>query len=208
MVQIEKVTVLPLLLKLLATHVGGLLNDADLARDCNLNMMTYRRYRSLLEQIFLIKLVPPWFKNIGKRLVKSPKIYFNDTALLLHLLPQHQLSVLHTEQPRLYGAVVENFVAAELAKKITSLSDMQLYHFRTHDNHEIDFILENNQGKIVAIEVKASQTVTATDFKTIALLQEKTGEVFVKGIVLYLGDQILPFGKNCYALPLSCLWES
>ncbi|MBI5447734.1 MAG: ATP-binding protein [Gammaproteobacteria bacterium] len=205
--QVEKANILPLMLKLLATHVGGLLNDADLARDCGLNMMTYRRYRTLFEHIFLINLIPPWFNNIGKRLVKSPKIYFNDTELLLHLLPYQKLSLLQNEQPRLYGAVVENFVASELAKKITLTTGIQLFHFRTHDNHEIDFILENSQGEIVAIEVKARETVMASDFKTIALLQEKAGKSFIKGVVLYLGDKILSFGKDCYALPLASLWE-
>ena len=83
---IENIPALPNILRLLAARVSGLLNDADCARDAKLNTMTYRRYRNLLMQIFLFHLVPPWHRNIGKRLIKAPKLYFIDTALLCHQL--------------------------------------------------------------------------------------------------------------------------
>jgi predicted AAA+ superfamily ATPase len=204
--QIEKFSALPLLLKLFATHVGGLLNDAELARNAGLNSMTFRRYRTLLEEVFLIKLIPPWFKNLGKRLVKAPKIYFTDTELLRYFLPQQNLNQLKKNQSRLYGGIIENFVASELLKKISITPEIQLYHFRTHDQKEIDFILENNHGEIVAIEVKASTTVTTHDFNHLEFLQAELGNSFIRGIVLYTGNQILSFGEKLIAMPLSSLW--
>lgn len=206
--EIEKITALPNMLKLMAARAGNLLNDASLARDAGLNVMTYRRYRTLLIYIFLIFLSPPWFRNINKRLVKSPKIYITDTVLLCHLLDidPKQLEQIKINKPNLFGMILENFVACELTKQLT-WQNGTLYHFRTHDDQEIDFVIEKPNGHLIGIEVKSSHTISASDFKALKTLQSNTGADFIKGVILYLGEEIIPFGDKLFALPLSSLWN-
>ena len=111
-------------------------------------------------------------------------------------------------KPDLYGHIAENFVATELMKLI-SFSDMslKLLHFRTSDNKEVDFILENPDGKLAAIEVKTSDRVKGSDFKGIKTFQELALKDFVCGVILYSGCQVVSFGKNLFAVPFSVLWE-
>lgn len=205
--EIEKLTALPNLLRILASRAGGLINDADIARSTGLNHITARNYKTLLKMLFLTFDIAPWYRNIGKRLVKSSKGYVTDTLLLCHLL-QYELDDLEKNRPELFGHVLENFVAAELLKLI-SISDKKLdiFHFRTSDNKEVDFVLEKPSGQLAAIEVKKRDHVNASDFKGLKVLQELTGDDFVCGIVLYRGKDVVPFGKNLWATPFNVLWQ-
>jgi uncharacterized protein len=204
--EIEKLSALPNILNVLAARAAGLLNDADSARDAKLNAMTYRRYRALLQQLFLIALVPPWFRNVGKRFVKSPKLYFTDTALLCHRLGV-DFDGLANRNPGLFGRLVENFVATELLKQVSLLPDGTLHHFRTQDGKEVDFVVERRSGDLIGIEVKASASVSADDFAGLRVLKEAAGKDFRRGIVLYPGKNIVAFGTDMYAMPLSALWS-
>lgn len=204
--EIEKIPALPNIVKILAARAGGLLNDADCARDAKLNAVTYRRYRILLQQLFLISLVPPWYRNIGKRLVKSPKLFFTDTALLCHQLGVDAGS-LQQQNPGLFGHILENFVASELTKQLAMLSDGTLYHFRSHDNKEVDFVIERRNGKLLGIEVKTRESVTADDFAGLRVLKEQVKKDFVRGIVIYLGKDTVHFGDGMVAMPLENLWR-
>lgn len=201
--EIEKVAVLPNLLKLIAARVGGLLNDASLARDASLNTMTTRRYRLLLRSLFLINEIPAWSRNINKRLVKSPKVYLIDTALLAYLLG------FEYDNLNISGKIIENFVASELIKQLAldPTNNYNIYHFRTQDNKEVDFVIEKRNGKILGIEVKASKTIQATNFQGLKTLQDVTKKDFVKGIILYQGKDIIPFGDNLFAMPIAALWN-
>ena len=203
---IDRIDLLPQLLSMLANRTGGLLNDADLAASLRLSQPTVKRYRTLLNGVFLTFLLPPWHKNPGKRLVKSPKIYFTDTMLLCHLLGCLPGEV-KAKRPDLYGFILENFVASELLKELSLINGYRLYHFRTSDQKEVDFLVESLGGKILAIEVKASTHVVPGDFKHIAFLQEALGNAFVRGIVLYQGERVVRFEKDLYAVPLSAIWE-
>ncbi len=205
--EIAKLGVLPNLLKLLAGRAGGLVNEADIARSLGLNAVTAKNYRILLQMIFLTLDVTPWFRNVGKRLVKAPKCYLVDTSLLCHLLnidPGH--AAVH--EPHVFGQVMENFVASELAKQLT-VFDLyaRLHHFRTSYGKEVDFVLEDPGGKISAIEVKGRDAVTAADFSGLRELQSLAGRDFVCGVVLYRGNQTIPFDKNLWAVPVSALWQ-
>lgn len=205
--QIEKLGVLPNLLRILASRAGGLINDAEIARDSGLNPMTCRNYKTLFKMLFITFEVAPWFRNIGKRLIKSPKGFFIDTMLLSHLL-QYDINTLEFKRPDIFGHVLENFVASELLKIISIKNpDVSLFHFRTTDNKEVDFILEKTDNTIVGIEVKKSEKVTVSDFKGLIVLQDLVKDDFVTGVVLYKGKDIIPFGKNLWAIPLSMLWQ-
>ncbi len=205
--EIEKLSSLPNLLRILANRAGGLINDADIARDAGLNPVTSRSYKTLLKMLFLTFELTPWYRNISKRLVKSPKGYMIDTLLLCHLL-QYELDDLETNRPELFGHALENFVATELLKLMTIRDDrLDLFHFRTSDNKEVDFVLEKPNGQLAAIEVKKREYVDKSDFKGLETLQSMTGDDFICGIVLYRGRDVVPFGRNLWAVPMSNLWE-
>ena len=198
---IEKISDLPLMLKIMATRVSSLINEASLARDCNCNVMTFRRYKALLENMFIVFRVAPWFRNLGKRLVKTSKNYFNDTNMLCYLLGIDLDNVIQ-KNPIIFGHILENFVATELIKNLANISGTSLFHFHTQDNYEVDFVLEKNNGDLVGIEVKSSSSVTISDFKGLKKLQELAPDSFKCGIVLYTGSDIVPFANNMFAVPV------
>ena len=205
--QVSKINLLPRLLKVLSIRSGGLINDASISQDAGLNAVTGKEYRNLLQALFLTFTIPPWHKKIRKRLVKSHKGYLTDTLLLCHL-QGWSLSELSKKRPDMYGHILENFIAVELLKLLSFGSiSAQLFHFRTSDNKEVDFILEKDNGQSAAIEVKTSRQVYLNDFKNIQIFQELCSDRFVCGIVLYQGSEVISFGKKLFAVPISALWQ-
>ncbi len=207
MANIESLTSLPRILTLIAARTAGLVNFAELARSLAIPQTTLKRYFALLEATFLVQLVPAWSVNLGKRLIKAPKLFLNDTGLAAYLL-NLDAERLATETA-VRGALVENFVAMELRKQAGwSRQGVRLFHFRTAAGQEVDFVIENAAGIVAGIEVKASATVTARDFSGLQVLAETAGARFHRGVVLYTGTAAAAFGPRFYALPLSALWES
>jgi len=204
---IEGLTDMPRLLAMLATRVGSLLNFADVARDLAIPQTTLKRYFALLEMTFLLQPLPAWSSNLGKRLVKSSKLYLNDTGLLAHLLGLEKSRL--ASDPTRMGPLLENFVVAELSKQISwSKTKPEMFHFRTQAGREVDIVLEDRSGRLVAVEVKASATIGSKDLTGIRTLAELVGERFHRGIILYAGQDSIPFGANIHALPVSTPWAS
>jgi hypothetical protein len=205
--ELEKISVLPQLLRILATRAGGLLNDSDLAREIGLTSVTTKTYRHILKMMFLTFDINPWHRNIGKRLVKAPKGYIIDTELLCHMLDLNIANIANNK-PDLFGHIVENYVATEILKQLNNGAiKAELYHFRTSDGKEVDFILEKPDGSVFAIEVKKAESVSMNDFKGIQVFAELTGKDFKGGIVLYSGKDVVPFGSNLWAVPFYILWQ-
>jgi predicted AAA+ superfamily ATPase len=203
--RIEQLTELPHLLQLLATRSSQLLNFAELSRSSQLSQTTLKRYFSLLELLFLVVRLPAWERNPGKRLVKAPKIFLLDCGLLAHLLEwsSDRLAAL----PGLPGAGVETFVLGELLKHLAfSERRLTLWHYRTQTDIEVDFVLEDRQGRITGLEVKASATVSRQDFRGLLHLKETEPTAFQRGMVLYGGREVTPFADNLFAVPLSLWW--
>ncbi len=203
--EIEKLTAIPRLLQVLAGRAGSLLNDASIARDVGLNPVTEKSYRTLLNALFLTFEVPPWFRNIGKRIVKSAKGFVTDTSLLCHLLGQQPGQILE-RRPDLFGHVLENFVATELRKQLSYGSSARLFHFRTGDNREVDFVIEYPDGRLAAVEVKATDQIRSEDFSGIRFFSQIADAAFTCGVILYRGSDVVPFGDNLWAVPLDALW--
>lgn len=204
--RIEGLTELPRLLALLAARPMAQLNYADLSRGIGLPQSTLKRYFALLEAVFLVRLLPPWHTNIGKRLVKTPKVLLTDTGLAAHLMGIDGARL--ADDRGLFGGLLESFVAMELVKQAGwSVDPPALYHFRTHEGDEVDLVLERRGGAVVGIEVKSAATVTATDFKGLRALAEAAGRRFRRGIVLYTGAEVVPFGAGLFALPVEALWR-
>lgn len=204
---IEQLTEIPNLLQLLATRSATLLNFAELSRTAGLAQSTLKRYFALLEMLFLVVRIPPWERNPSKRLVKAPKVFLPDSGLLCHFMGASADSL--GGKPGLPGGAVETFVLAELLKHVAfSRQRLSLWHYRTLSNVEVDFVLENRMGQITGIEVKASATVDGKDFKGLRHLQETEGAIFQRGIVLYAGREVVPFGEALWAVPLSMWWAA
>lgn len=203
---IEGLTELPRLLSLLAARSASLVNYAELSRSASMAQSTLKRYTSLLEATFLIRTLPAWSSNLGKRLVKSPKLLLCDTGLISSLqgLNEERLA----SDPVLVGPLLENFVAMELQKQSAwSAAQPRLFHFRTQNGHEVDVVMEDAARRVVGVEVKASATVVARDFRGLHALAEASGDRFRCGVVLYTGRTAVPFGKDLHALPLNSLWK-
>ena len=177
---IEKLSELPKLLSIFAARAGTLLNFAELSRSSAIPQTTLKRYISLLEAIFMIRILPAWSDNLSKRLIKSPKLYLNDTGLLSFLTGFEENKKL--SDPLSWGRLLENFVLMELIKQVSwSKSEMSVYHFRSASGQEIDFIIEKNDGTLIAIEVKSTSRINASDFNHIKSFGEETGNRFLKG---------------------------
>lgn len=203
---IARLGVLPHLLQALASRAGGLINEADIARSTGQNAVTTKNYRILLQMLFLTFDVKPWYRNIGKRLVKASKGYIMDTSLLCHLL-QVDMARAAIRDPHVFGHLFENFIASELLKQLSSSSGRaRLHHFRTSDHKEVDFVLEQPDGRLAGIEVKGRDAVTASDFKGLETLRQQVGDDFVCGIVLYRNNKIIPFGDRMWAVPVGAMW--
>jgi uncharacterized protein len=202
---VSAVRELPKLLNILAARAASLLNYANVAADAQLPQTSVKNYIALFETTFLITLLLPWSTNINKRFVKAPKVMLNDTGLLAHLLGMDNINLSKQHPQR--GKLLENFVFTELYKQSTwSHVRCKLFHFRTHAGVEVDFLLEASDKRIVGIEVKSSGSVTASDFKGLQQLAEMVPDQFHRGIILYTGDKVIPFGKKLVALPMQALF--
>lgn len=204
---IEDLAALPRLLSLLAARATGLLNYSELSRSSGIPASTLKRYFALLEATFLVLTLPAWSTNLSKRLVKSPKLLLNDTGLLASSLG---LSTERLEEdPRLAGPILENFVTLEIRKQVTwSRTQPSLFHYRTQTGQEIDLLLEDPSGRIAGVEVKAGSTVQEKDVRTLQDLAETLGSRFVRGVVLYTGERIVPFSEKIFAMPVQGLWRT
>ena len=203
---IARMTELPKFVQLLAEHSGHLVNFSQVGAGVNVSYKTGQRYVGLLEQVYLIATVQPWFTNGLKRIVKTPKLHFLDSGLLAAV---RGLTFDRVKADRAaFGAVLESFVFSEVLKLMTG-SDLRLtpYHFRDGDMREVDMVLERDDGMIVGIEVKASATVRPGDFAGMKTLARVCGDRFAFGVVLYDGADVVPFGDRMVAAPLSCLWR-
>ena len=195
----------PRLLSLLAARSAGLLNSADVSRDAGLAYSTLRRYVGVFEATFLIKLIPAWSVNSGMRLVKAQKLLMGDTGFMAYLLNYGPEALL--DDPRYGGRFLETFAGTELLK-LCSFSENQpeLLHYRTGGGAEVDFVLENGGRQIAGVEVKCSRTIRSGDFRGLQQLAEDAGERFAGGLLLYRGQEVIPFAKNCWAAPVEVLW--
>ncbi len=198
---IEGLTRMPNLLKLLAARTATLLNMDEIGRSLQIPASTLKRYFTLLLTFFLVHTLPAWSNNRGKRLIKSPKIHLSDTGVLCNLLGISAEGLLL--DPKTLGNILETFVLNELIKMSAWNSpNVSFYHYRTVANKEVDIVLESNDGRIVGIEVKATETPTSDDFKGLRDLKETAGDKFVCGVVLHLGKHKMAFGEDLYALPV------
>lgn len=202
---IADTTAIPRLLSVVAARAGGLLNFADLSRTMSLPQTTLKRYFALLEGTFLVQLLRPWARNLGKRVIQTPKVYLNDSGLLAHTLGA-TVDRLKAEG-NLAGTVLENFVLMELRKQCAwSSTRPEIFYWRTASGQEVDIVLEDRAGRVVGIEVKAAATLGSSDVRGLQAMADAVGKSWVRGVVLYAGSEIVPFAANLHGIPLVRLW--
>ena len=199
---IENLSQFNLFLKMLAARVGQLVNLASIGNDCGVAQNTIKSWISILESSFIIKLLYPHFKNYNKRLVKTPKIYFLDTGLLCRLLGITNNNELATHTLR--GGIFESFIFSEIEKKYYNAGEKsQLYFWRDKNGHEIDFLIDAQQIKLV--EVKSSATINGDYFKGINYYQ-KISQELIKSFLIYSGEE-KQYRENTTALPWNFIEE-
>jgi len=201
---------LPRLLRLVAARHACVLNIADLARDAGLPERSVHRYLETLEAVFLVRRVPAWAANLNQREIRSPKIFLTDPGLAVHLRGA-DLEVLNRPELALGvdGAIMEGFVHAELVRQSGwSGRRPALMHYRDRRGAEVDFVLEDRQRRLVAIEVKAGTDVGPRDVRQLVALRDRLGDRFAAGVVLHSGPDVLPLGDRLAAVPISALWQT
>jgi predicted AAA+ superfamily ATPase len=178
---------------MVAHYHGQIWNAAELARALAVNESTVRRYLDLMTGLFMIRQLPPWFENLGKRQVKAPKVYIRDTGLLHALLGiASQRDLEH--HPKV-GASWEGYAVEEILK---ALRPDEAYYWATHQGAEIDLVLFKN-GRRIGIECKRADAPTLTPSMRIALADLKLDELRV----VYPGEKRYALAKKVQAVPLA-----
>jgi predicted AAA+ superfamily ATPase len=193
-------------LNIVAAQMASLVRPAAVASALQVPGSTVKRYLDLLDLLFVLRRIPAWSTNLTTRAIATPKLMLVDSGLAGHLSGITPRRANRPDTP--VGPLLENFVLGELARQLTWATEpIRLYHYRDRDGYEVDALLEHASGDLVAIEVKAAETVRADDFRGINHLARRHDGRLVAGIVLYAGRQPLPFGDRLRAWPMDALWR-
>lgn len=195
-------------LALLAARAGQTLNRSALAGPLGVSVPTVTDWLAILETTGLVILVPPYFENFGKRLLKAPKIYFTDSGLACHLLGLETAREL--ERSPFLGPLFEGFVASEIAKaQFHAGRARALYHFRDQQGLEVDFVVPRGPGRLLLIEAKAGRTVMPGDATALLKLARAVPGQRVEGLVVHRPSQTAPstavVSPGVRALPIEAL---
>ncbi len=193
------------LLSVLASRSGNLLRYRNIADALEIDQKTVKSYVELLEAIFLVRTLPAWRPSFLARVVHTPKVYLTDSGLLTHLLGADAQRL--AQDDRVTGLALETFVATEVMKH-ASWSDVEprVYHFRDRHGAEIDLVLEDRSGRVVAIEVKAKASLSQKDASVLSRMRDSLGGKFIAGAVIHAGEQTIPLGDRLWAIPVNGLW--
>lgn len=192
-VQLDTIKHLDKLLKVLAGQISSLVNYSNISKNLGITDKTVAKYIQLLEALYIIKLTPAYSNNRLKRVAKKPKVHFIDSGLASYLLNVDVKSSMEGKNDYL-GNLVESFVYSELIKHQSYAdTDIEIFHYRDLTNKEVDFVLESSSGDVVALEIKSGSNIKKEHFKGLVALAKTMKNKNFKGILLYGGDDILPY---------------
>ena len=187
------------LLSLLSFRTGQVVNFSEISRELGLPFTTIRRYIDLLETTYQIFFVRPYFANIGKRLIKMPKVYLSDTGMACHLSAVENWETL--ERQGRIGNMVETWAALELRKLIfTGDIRCQIYYWRTYAGREVDFLLEQGES-VVAVEVKWAQNLGESDLAGLKDCARDLKGRHRLSILLYPGTEMVAVDRQTIVVP-------
>jgi predicted AAA+ superfamily ATPase len=205
---IRKVAELNQLLRLIAARSSCELVMQSLIDDSPLERQAVYDYEAWLQTIHLVTTLPAWSRNLTRRVKRRPKIFITDSGLTAWLVGKTPSALADPTDPAT-GRLVETFAFAELRRQLTwATTEATLFHWQDRAGAEVDFVLEANDGRVVAIEVKTGSGVKPEWFRWLGHMRDALGDRFVAGITLYGGSSVLPFGDRLVAAPISALWES
>jgi len=174
------------LLRLVALRTAQQLNMSDLTRDVALSAPTAARYFGLLEATFLVSRLPAWLSNRAAREIKSPNLLFADSGLAAFLSGVRSLAP-EAEEPMRPGA--------------------RLHHWTLHGRHQVDYVIEDDDGRVTGIEVKSAQRFERKDLRGLLAFADAAGERHAQSWLAYDGDEVVPLGPRLWAVPLGALSE-
>lgn len=201
--QVGDLTTFQSFLRALAARSAQLLNLTEMARDLGVAVNTAKSWLSVLEATFQVIILRPYFANVGKRLVKTPKVYFTDVGTLCYLTglrdPEHAAS------GPMAGAIFETAVLAEIVKTLVHRAqEPQVYFWRTAAGAEVDIVLES-AGRLIPVEVKLTATPRPAMADSVKKFRQDFGERAQAGYVVHTGDARLPLAPEVTALPFADL---
>ncbi len=187
LVNVKDLSVFQKFMTICASRVGQLINYDDISREIGVSNNTIKNWLSILEASYIIVRLQPYYANIGKRLVKTPKIYFVEPGLAIYLLGIESAEQLARDPLR--GQLFENMVVLELMKKRYNQGlDPHLFFYRDQQKHEVDLIYKK-ADELVPIEIKSSKTFNKRFFKEIDYFSQLFPEFCQKGYIVYAGEQ-------------------
>jgi predicted AAA+ superfamily ATPase len=189
-----------------ALNSAGIVEDKTPLDAAGLNRKTALAYEQLLVNLIVADRVPPWTSNRLERLVRSPKRYLTDAALLAGILRMDANDIVR--EGNLLGRLLDTFVASELrADRAATECRPRLYHLRQeHGRHEVDLLAEISATRIVGVEVKASAAPQRDDARHLVWLRDELGQRFVRGVVLHTGPRSYEIDDRILAAPIATLW--
>lgn len=173
-------------LKLCAARIGSLFNASELGAEVGVSSKTISHWISVLQASYLITLLPPYYENIPKRLVKSPKLYFNDPGLACYLLDIESPQQLDRDKMR--GAIFENMIVMEAIKHRYNMGlEGGVFFYRDSNQNEVDLLIKQ-EGELIAIEVKSSMTYSSSFEKALTQIEGWIKTPISKKAIVYSGD--------------------
>lgn len=201
--QIGDLTLFQNFLRTIAARCGQLLNLSDVARGIGLAVNTAKAWLAILEATYQVVVLRPYFTNVGKRLVKTPKVYFTDTGTLCYLTGLRDPE--HVASGPMAGAVFETAVLSEILKTLRGRGEEPQVHFwRTATGTEVDFVVESG-GRLVPIEVKSSATPRPEMASGVNAFRRDHARTAAPGFVVHTGDLSLPLTPGVTAIPFAWL---
>lgn len=183
-------------LRLCATRTGQILNLSELARDIGISVPTAKRWLSVLEASHQVFLLYPYYKNVGKRLIKSPKLYFADTALASYLLGLNDKPTLLSSPS--FGSLFETLIVNDFLKRFVHFGDLpSIYYLRTRDGLEIDLVVDLNQ-KLYLFEIKATMTVTPKHAASLMRLKKELKTLVKEANLISNSQTSFPLNQSIY----------
>lgn len=190
LINIKDISLFRKCVKLLAGRIGQVLNYQSLANEVGVSSHTIKSWLSLLEALYVIKLLPPYFENFGKRALKSPKIYFIDVGIACYLLGIHEINQIIRDPLR--GALFENMIIMEFFKmRYNQGKSDELYFFRDNNQLEVDLILKQ-KGQLIPIEIKSSETFQSYFLKGLEQFNQIAQSTPPSGFLIYAGENSMP----------------
>lgn len=185
MINIKDLNLFEKFVKLCAGRIGSVFEASSLANEVGVSSHTINNWLSIMEASFIIFRLQPYFENFGKRMIKSPKLYFTDVGLASYLLDIESLPQLKRDPLR--GALFENLVVLEMMKyRLNQGAAPNIYYYRDNHKNEVDLIVKSGH-ELIPVEIKSAETFHADFLKSVKFFKKVTADRSPKGYVVYAG---------------------